>query len=273
MHTRTIELQKKLQHIPDYIVNPIIGGVSAAASMFVYTPLGSYCQNRHIQGLPIELKKPHHWWRGYRTIAANNMYVIAIQNAIYRSLITKMNSANHTLASWNTIFAASIAGGVSGPVNSVSQLITLHQQNTGSSIINTINSFPDTYKSLHRGTLPAIYRGMLFANTYINCLPFIKKRINEHCANNAVVVIVSALISAAFATATTQPFQVVITKLHADIEKKQFKGPRDAFRKTISQGGIKALYAGGLYRTIGNILAIPTLNYIQKKLYKLKNPC
>ncbi len=273
MHTRTIELRKRLHNIPNSITNPIIGGISAAASMFVYTPLGSYCQNRHIQGLPIEWKKPHHWWRGYRTIASNNISVIALQNAIYQSLTNKMNSYHHTFNHWNTIFAASIAGGVSGPVNNVSQLITLHQQNAGLSIINTINSFPNSYKSLHRATLPAIYRGMFFANTYINCLPFIKERINEHCTNNTIAVITSALFSALFATATTQPMQVIITKLHADIKKEHYKGPFDAFRKTIKNGGIRALYAGWYYRTLSNVLAIPTLHFVQQKLYALKNPC
>jgi Mitochondrial carrier protein len=269
----TIQLPKFLPHIPDYIINPLIGGISAAASMFVYTPIGSYCQNRHIQGLPIEWKKPQHWWRGYRTIAANNMSVIALQNALYQSLANKMNSARRKYNNWNTIFAASIAGGASGPVNNVSQLIVLYQQNTGLSVINTINSFPDTYKSLHRATLPATYRGMLFANTYINCLPFIKNRVHECCTNDAVAVVTSALFASLFATATTQPAQVIITKLHADIKKEHYKGPCDAFKKIIVTGGIRALYAGWFYRTLGNILAIPTLYFVQQKLYALKNSC
>jgi hypothetical protein len=170
----------------------------------------------------------------------------------------------------NTIFAASIAGGISGPVNNVSQLITLHQQNTGLSIKKTIASFPASYKSLHRATMPAVYRGIFFANAWINCLPYIKENMYQHCNNSTVAFMTSALASALFATATTQPMQVIIAKLHADIEKKKYRGAIDAFKKTLATGGIRELYTGSTYRTMGNIFALLMLYHVQNTLNQLK---
>ncbi len=250
-------------------INGFIGGISGAASMTVYAPW-SYFQNRKIQQLPIEWKKPHYWFRGYPTLALNNAPVIAIQSAGYKYIMTVIKNNNKELACSDTIFAASVAGGLSAPVNNTSQLITLHQQNNGLSILQTINKFPNSYRSLHRGTIPAMYRGFFFANGYINCLPFIKEHVYQQCSNNTLAIILSAIFSSILITSITQPMQVIITTLHADIEKKHYTGMMQACKKLVSTKGLRALYQGAYYRTMGNVLAIPVLNYVQQTLNALK---
>ena len=92
---------------PCYI-NGLIGGISDAASMTVYAPW-SYFQNRKIQGLSIEWKKPHYWFKGYPTLALNNAPVIAIQSTGYKYIMAAIKNKNKELAYSDTIFAASVA--------------------------------------------------------------------------------------------------------------------------------------------------------------------
>lgn len=261
----------KQMFIPSNLyTDTITGAVSGIASMTVYAPF-SYFQNRKIQHLPIEWKKPHYWFRGYPTLACNSAPTIAVQTTSYKYMTSIMNiDSNIENSNTNTILAASVAGGLSGPVNNTAQLIALHQHNTGLSLVQTINNFPNSYKSLHRATIPAIYRGILFANAYINCLPFIKKHIYQHCNNNAIAFMISALASSILTTITTQPMQVIITKLHADIEKKKYDGMIQATKKIITLHGFRALYQGACYRTMGNMFAIPALNYVQQTLNAFK---
>jgi|GEM_PF-5764490 len=254
----------------DVIKNIVIGAMSGAASMAVYAPW-SYFQNRHIQQKPIEWHKPHHWWRGYRILACNNAPVIAIQQATYLHIkhIIQTSKKTDTLSHSEKTLAVTCAGGISGPINNTAQLIALQQQNNGLSIIQTINKMPEKYKSLHRASVPAIYRGMFFANSYMNCLPFIKSKVAHITHNNLVTLLISGFMSSLFITATSQPMQVIITTLHADIEKKQYNGMIDAVKKITKKQGIKALYHGSLYRTAGNTIALPVLEYVQKILHYL----
>jgi hypothetical protein len=267
----TSEPNKQMLHLPSNIYTDIlIGAISGAASMTMYAPF-SYFQNRTIQQLPIAWQKPHYWFRGYPTLAFNSAPVIAIQTTSYHYLTHKMKlHPDIEPSNTDTIFAATVAGGLSGPVNNTAQLIALHQHNTGLSIIETVNKFPHSYKSLHRATVPAICRGMLFANAYINCLPSIKNYIHRHCNNDSIALATSALFSSIFTTITTQPIQVIITKLHADIEKKHYNGMIQAGKKIIATEGLRALYKGAYYRTLGNTLALPVLNYVQQTLNALK---
>jgi hypothetical protein len=58
--------------------------------------------------------------------------------------------------------------------------------------------------------------------------------------------------------------QVIITTLHADIEKKRYKGMNDVIKSIIKKQSFKKLYQGAHYRTIGNALALPALESVQK---------
>jgi len=101
-------------------------------------------------------------------------------------------------------------------------------------------------------------------------LPLIKEHVYQTCNNNTTAIIVSAFVSSILITSITQPMQVIITTLHADIEKKHYTGMLQATKKLISTQGLRSLYKGAYYRTMGNVLAIPVLNYVQQTLNVLK---
>ena len=186
-----------------------------------------------------------------------------------------INNSTHSLhndknPNQKTTLAAICAGMATAPFTNTSQLLTVHKQNTGLPLRSIINTFPHSYKSLARGIIPTTLQGMLFVTTYTNGLPFIKNKIHHYCNNGPIAIVSSAFLSALLLTITTQPLRVMATKLHADIEKEQYKGLMDVIKKTIQVHGFKGTYAGSLYRTAGNIIALPVINSTQQILNNIK---
>jgi len=258
------------KNITERLRPALSGAISGAASAFVYAPF-HYAQNQSAQGLKIDWKKIHYCWRGYTIVACNNIPPFAAQALVY-ALINNRSHGDSDSKNPNTktTIAAFIAGACTAPFTNACQLLTVHKQNTGLPVHTIINGFPHSYKSLRRGMLPTTLQGMLFVTTYTNGLPFIKNKIHHYYGNGPVALVSSACLSSILLTITTQPLRVMATKLHADIEKKQYKGLMDVIKKTIQVHGIKGPYAGATYRTAGNIFALPVINSTQQVLNNIK---
>jgi hypothetical protein len=258
------------KNITDCLRSGTFGAISGAVSAAVYAPF-HYAQNQAAQGFKIELKNMHHCYRGYGILATNNIPVIALQTVVYKII----NNSTHSLydgtnLNVRTTFAAIFAGIAGAPLTNASQLLTVHKQNTGLPLRTIINTFPHSYKSLSRGLLPNTLQGILFVTAYTNGISCIKNAIHHYCDNNSIALISSACLSSILLTITTQPLRVMATKLHADIEYKQYKGLVDVIKKTIQHHGFKGSYTGSLYRTAGNILALPVINSTQQVLNNIK---
>jgi hypothetical protein len=266
MHIHSSESYLFAKNGLECIKTGVIGGISGALAAAVYAPC-LYAQNQCNQGVRINWKQMQHCFRGYPIIAAKDIPVVGIQTIVYRYINDRAQlSTNH-----HATFAAIFAGIASSPLTNAAQLLTLHKQNTGLPLAVIIKSFPRPYQNLGRGIIPTTIQGTFFIGTYTNGLPFVKSKINEQCNNNVIATVSSALFSALLLTITTQPWKVITTKLHADIDKKLYAGSLDVAKKIISQHSVKDFYGGWEWRTLGNMLAIPVLNIVQAKLAFLKN--
>lgn len=266
-----IDAQEPTQNsIAKSLTDFAIGGTSGACAMYAYAPW-NYFQNRRIQKLPIEWKNPIRWFKGAPCIAIGKAPVIAVQTASYEwiSRIMKKNSDNKPLSNAQQIAAAMVAGGLSAPVGNITQLVALHQQNNKTTFYQTINQFPEKYKSLTRASFASIYREIIFTNVFMNLLPLIKKNIDKNINNKIISQTASATLCGAVVAFCAQPLQVIVVTLHADIEKKEYRGMIDAARKIAAFGGIKGFYKGSGYRSVGVIFALPVLSFVQDGLYKI----
>lgn len=221
--------------------------------------------------MKLDWKKIHHCLRGYHFLAFNSASTIGVQTLAY-ALINNHARGDSDSKDPNkkTTLAALLAGAYAAPFTNACQLLTVHKQNTGLPMRTIINSFPHSYKSLSHGMLPTTLQGMLFVATYTNGLPFIKSKIHHYYGNGLVTVVSSACLSSILLTVTTQPLRVITTKLHADINKKQYKGLIDVIKKTIQIHGLKGSYIGATYRTAGNIIVLPVINATQQVLNKIQ---
>lgn len=241
-----------------------IGALSGAAAMTVYTPF-HYFQNRSIQKLPIVWNKPVYWFRGLPSLALGKAPSIGLQMASFGA-ITKNITKNigDDLTNQQMISAAMISGGISGMFNNLTHLIALQQENNGTTIKNTIKrlGFKNCFM---RGLGTTIIREMLFINIYMNFLQPFKKLFD---ANNIGLLsgIISGGISGVAVVATTQPLMVIGSRLYADMEKKKYTNGLDALKKIYKENGIRSFYKASGYRSVGVILALPVLDYVQTHL-------
>lgn len=268
--TNTTEKPIMLKNIIERFKPAAAGIFSGAASAFVYAPF-AYAQNQSAQGLKIDWKKIHHFWRGYHFLALNSVPTIGTQALAYALINNYIHDDGHNKnPNKKTTLAALLAGACAAPFTNACQLLTVHKQNTGLPLRTIINSFPHSYKSLGRGMLPTTLQGMLFVTTYTNALPFIKNKVDHYCGNRLVALVSSACLSSIILTATTQSLRVMATKLHADIHERQYKGLIDAAKQTIQTHGMKGMCIGATYRTAGNIIALPIINGTQQILNNIR---
>lgn len=238
-----------------------VGAVSSTAAMAVYTPC-HYFQNRTIQNLPID-RNPRTWFRGFPALAGGKAPTMAVNLATYNLARTCL--AQEDLA-MQELIAATAAGALSGVVNNSTNLIALHQENTGQSLLRTITKLP-ARKTLTRGLGTTVSREILFTQLFLVALQNTKQTIKDNIANDTfATTIATTFASGAIIAGTTQPFMVVGAHLYADMEKKHYKNGVDAARYIFKKSGVKGFYTGAVYRSVGVMLAIPVLDGVCHQL-------
>jgi hypothetical protein len=264
-----------LTRMADGLATGIIGGISGTLATVAYAPF-HYMQNQLAQKSKIEGNIPNilrNCLRGCSLLAAVNIPTITFEALVLNAAYKAMNCSDNKEPNWKKTFAAILAGCASSPITNASQLVVLHKQNTGASVRQIINGFPDSHRSLTRGIVPIALQRVFFVTAYTNGLSYMNNEVAKHCRHNTIAFVSSAFLSAALLTATTQPLKIMAAKLHADIEKKQYKGAADLLKQLINLHGfkiIKLLWIGWEHRTIGNGFSLGVLYLSQNQLNKLK---
>ncbi|HEV2601472.1 MAG TPA: hypothetical protein VGT41_04175 [Candidatus Babeliales bacterium] len=265
-----------------------IGAASGTVGMTVYAPF-HYAQNRRIQRLGILLNKQAQLsapkslqanikqiMSGSRALIFGKVPAIAIQQAGYAGIIRKLESEG-TAASETEKLGANITAAIfSAPVANASQLVALHQENQKEkcNILKTIHSFPRGYKDLSRGLGPVMVRETLFMLIFNQLLPKVKNETQKITNDEAMAYLISAPIAGALVTGCTQPANVNVTYLHADIAQKKYKGFwsfMDAYHAMKSKGIVAESFRGTGLRAPGVMLGLAAMNKAKEEMLSAQN--
>ena len=268
--TTSLHPIKSIKRWPNAFLSDFtIGAASGGAAMLVYTPFGSYFQNRRIQGLPIEWK-PSYWLRGARPLVFGQALGIALQMSGNELFLKLLQRKNTDISRGKRTIAATSAGGLAGVVTNFAKLIALHQENKGTSVIKTVQTLAQSKGGVLRGLGTTVLRETIFANFFLNVLKDIKTKTYQTFHNPILASVSSSMLTGAGIAATTQPFAVLNTKLYADKEKQRYKNGLDAASQVWQKRGISGFYKGTGYRSIGIILSLPVLDATRDMLEGIK---
>ena len=237
------------------VVNFVIGGTSATIENCITQPL-IYVKNRLQQQAAIELLNIY---KGFFINTAAFAPIVALQTATNGSL-QKFSDNNFANA-----FAS---GAASALVNAPSDLIMLHQQNTGASLrqmfIHLIKH--GQVGGLYSGFIATAMREGGFASGYLYGIsklkPIIKEKYNIN--DNLTLIAAAGIPVGLTVTAFTQPWDTIKTNMQQHYEKKMRL--RDSLKNIYKQNGISGFYKGFLPRSLTVMLSITIISQLNEAL-------
>ena len=236
-------------------VNFVIGGTSATIENCITQPL-IYIKNRLQQQAKIDLLNSY---KGFVINTAAFAPIVALQTATNGSL-QKFSDNNFANA-----FAS---GAVSALANTPSDLVMLHQQNTGVSLRQMFMHL------LRHGKLRGLYSGFIatamreggFASGYLYGIsklkPIIKKNFNIN--DNLTLTTATGIPVGLTVTAFTQPWDTIKTNMQQHYDKRKLL--RDSVKEIYKQNGVSGFYRGFLPRSLTVMLSITIISQLNDAL-------
>ena len=262
--------------------NLVVGIIAGCIQCTLDHPLITL-KNMVQQSLPISLN-PRFLYRGtiadmigLSSLTAIQFYGTgAIKHLILRNKIISTDNTDYDMTinfsalSQTEILISSLGGGMlSGIVCSPWELIMVQQQRFGGALlthvgrVSTSNIF-----LLTRGMIPSMGREGIFTMGYLGITPILETYNRDQ---GFMYKFGCAMISGAFATALSHPFDTVKTCMQGDLDKQHFKGVYHSFKFLYTNYGLKRIYAGGAFRFGTVVLAFFVFNrvmeFIAPKIY------
>ncbi|OGB84748.1 hypothetical protein A3F66_01145 [candidate division TM6 bacterium RIFCSPHIGHO2_12_FULL_32_22] len=236
-------------------INFVIGGTSATVENCVTQPL-IYIKNRLQQQARIDLLNSY---KGFVVNTAAFAPIVALQTATNGSLqsISDNNFAN-----------AFASGAASALVNAPSDLVMLHQQNTGASLRQMFMHL------LRHGKLRGLYSGFSatamreggFASGYLYGISRLKPIIKEYLNINEdlkLTVATGAPVGLAV-TAFTHPWDTIKTDMQQHYDKKKLL--RNSIKEIYKKNGFSGFYKGFMPRSLTVMLSITIISQLNEAL-------
>mmetsp|Transcript_30042 Transcript_30042/g.50516 ORF Transcript_30042/g.50516 Transcript_30042/m.50516 type:complete len:282 (-) Transcript_30042:216-1061(-) len=225
-----------------------IGGSAGVVEVTIQQP--SVCWKNFLQrGMPIPMN-PVLWYRGWAVNAASIFPICFIQFGANRALEGMLDNYDVKQTHFTRMGCAAGAGVSSAAVGCTAELMMLHQQKTGGSLVEVAKTIiqRDGAHTLLRGWLPTAYRESLWAATYLAVTPILQEKLRGVDAlepyPNATWAL-GAVSAGLFGAVATHPFDTVKTRMQANLEGDFHKKFIRTAREVISQ---RQLYAGFLPR-------------------------
>lgn len=226
-----------------------IGVFAAFVEAIILQPT-LYWKNANAQGKPWTMD-PRVLYRGSGASIYNECQMMGLQFGITSVINTALGGANNELVS--AIGGGSIAAIFASPV----ELVMIQQQNNGGSAIKNIKNMVQTYRPMimFRGLGNAILRDGIYVGAMLGLTPILNKHLQEEYGHSPVASnFYASMIGGVIAAVPSHPFDMVKTCMQGDLGGKTYGRSSQALAVILKQGGIKRLFAGGMWRTI-NITA------------------
>ena len=169
------------------------------------------------------------------------------------------------------VCASLAAGAASSIVCCPSDLIVLHQQNKGQSMILTGKALYQDHglRCFARGMVPTIGREALFAAGYQVLVPSTKAYFYEKSGSKIAAITCAGSAAGIFIAPLTQPFDVIKTGMQADPVASKFRGARDVLRNVLHREGWRGLFKGLRWRMAMTAISVSALNEAKQFLQNL----
>lgn len=196
------------------------------------------------------------WFRGVGVQAGTVAPITAIQmlvNGFIGDMV--LRGENRELFPLEKIGVAATAGAISAIVYNPVDLTTIQQQKLVMRPVATVQHLVRTYgvKCLFRGFSSMAARESIYTAGYLGCSQVftqqIKKSIPFFHEKPFAASLLGACTAGTLAALLTHPIDTAKTCVQSDMLGTKFCTARKTIPRLVSEGGIQALYKGGLART------------------------
>jgi len=216
-------------------------------------------KNMKQQEKPISLN-PKKLWAGGPANALGLAPITAIQ-VVGTNQLSQLPLFGRDSQEANRLAAASIAGGLSGFVGCASERVTLEQQNKGSSLLVAAKKVgAEGVRGISKGLAATMWRDAGFTAGYLGLRPIFKKHFEDVISNSFMLNVASGVAAGVPAALVTHPFDTAKTIIQANPDKQQ------SMLQVLRNTKMRALYNGGLFRTVRVANAVTIMGYITEKL-------
>ena len=233
----------------DAAIDASIGVFAAFVEAIILQPT-LYWKNANAQGKPFTMN-PRILYRGSAASIYNECQMMGLQFGITSVISTTLGKDANEIVS--AIGGGSLAAIFASPV----ELVMIQQQNKGGNALNVLKGLqiPSNPTSLFRGLSLAIQRDGIYVGAMLGLTPVLKRHIQEqYQLTSSTANFYASMIGGVIAAVPSHPFDMVKTCMQGDMERKVYGSATQSLAVIWKQGGIKRLFAGGLWRTI-NITA------------------
>ena len=198
---------------------------------------------------------------------------VAVNGAIERAVTGGVRD----ILDHERIGVAMAAGGISSLLYSPVDLVVIQQQKLGlNSPMATISAIVSGHgpAGIMRGFSACVVREAIYTAGYLGLAPIAKdylvKNHDYFRANELSASIVGSCIGGTVAAVLTHPVDTAKTCAQSDMAGTTYPNARTALAKVYNEGGIRALYGGGMARTARLCGAFFIINNIREAAINFK---
>ena len=242
----------------------ITGSIAGAAEVSVGHPLWSI-KTRLQSNQPFTLN-PTVLYRGILSNAASMMPITAIQVGLNRSVQQFIFKDQQTLADWQRVACAFVAGVGSSLVSCPTEMVMTYQGKAKC-------GFSAAYQYLMKQGGVYFYTGLpatamregIFTAFFLAVTPIFKAKIHPYCSNEYVASLGAGMSAGVGATLASQGIDTIKTLQQAADASKSVS-INDAIQRIYSTQGVHGFFKGGLARGTRVMSAVTIMGWVTEKL-------
>jgi len=194
------------------------------------------------------------WYRGVFANAASLAPITAAQVAVNGTIERMITKGERAMSDGEQIGCAMAAGAISSALYSAVDLTVIQQQKMGLGPGGTVSAVirEGGLAKMWRGTISCAARESVYTAGYLGLGPVLTNKIKE--ANpelgDLTASIAGSSAAGTFAACVTHPIDTAKTLMQSDLAGKRYTSATQALVSAYKEGGIRALYKGGMARTV-----------------------
>lgn len=234
-----------------------IGSLVGATEVLINQPL-IYGKNT-IQQKKKPSMNPRVFYRGLGIGVACMAPTTAMQLASENALKKILPSTDIKIAT----IRALLAGAFSALASTPTELIVLHQQNSGHSAYKTATDLVSKsgFSILYRGALAKSSRDAIFCAGLLSIYPYLQEFLHKKSGNASLAALGAGICAGAITTAISHPFDTISTLIQADSNRQQ--NSMQTIVTLYKNNGYSGFFKGMVPRGTRVMLAIPLMNYVK----------
>jgi len=245
MENKTLRYQ--LTDVENMLVGAFAGTLETALQMPLLT--WKFCKQEG-RAYP---KTVSGWYRGLAVQAGSLAPITAFQVTINGVLERATTGGTRNLTDLEQIRNAMVAGSLSSVIYGPADLIMIHQQKLKLNPINAVKHLSQQYGAscLYRGVVSTAIRESMYVGGALGITPVATRILMKQTDLTEVQsALIGSTLGGIIGSLLSHPVDTAKTTIQADINGEVYANARIAGMKYYEANGIRALYLGGLARTI-----------------------